>query len=201
MTLMQTFDADISHFDPSNPYQGDERIPVQFYMGTVKDEDASASSGRPIFHDVPFIRIFNSKDNIIDRPIRDTDMKRWPRAYAAWKGTGESEPGATGTRLEHWPLMTRAQAEEFKYFKCYTIEQLADMPDSLGDKVMGFQRLKALAKMYVEAAKGEAPMIRVQAELEKRDGEIAELKSEVARLSKLMEAASAVLPAKAKATE
>lgn len=185
--MLQTFDSDISHFDPRNPYQGDEKLPVQFYMGAVPDDAETARQGRPIYRDVECIKIFNSKDNVIDRPVRDTDKKRWPGAYQAWKNTGDGEPGAVGTRLEHWPLMSRSQVEEFKFFKVFTLEQLAELPDTTVQKMNGAVKLKQLARLAVEAAKGEAPFQRLQLEIEKRDGAIEELKAEVVRLTKMVE--------------
>jgi hypothetical protein len=184
---MQTFDSDITHFDTRNPYVGDEKLPVRFYMGAIQNDEATEREGRPIYVDTECIQIFNSKDNIIDRPVRDSDRKRWPAAYGAWKQGGDGEPGATGTRLSHWPLMTRAQVEEFKFFKVYTVEQLADLPDSTVQKIHGATKLKQLAQLAVEAAKGEEPFRRLRAELETRDGKIAELTSEVRRLTKLIE--------------
>lgn len=184
---MQTFEADITHFDPRNPYKGDERLPVQFYMGAVPDDAATAKEGRPIFRDVECIKIFNSKDNVIDRPIRDTDKQRWPGAYQAWKNTGDGEPGAAGTRLEHWPIMTRSQVEEYRFFKVFTVEQLADLPDSTVQKINGAVKLKQLAKLAVEAARGEAPFQRLQAEIEKRDLKIEQLTKDLERLNKMVE--------------
>jgi hypothetical protein len=184
---MQTFDSDISHFDPRNPYKGDERLPVRFYMGAVQNDEATEKEGRPIFVDTECIQIFNSKDNIIDRPVRDSDKQRWPGAYTAWKSGGDGEPGATGTRLSHWPVMSRAQVEEFKFFKVYTVEQLAELPDSTVQKVMGATKLKQLAKLAVEASKGEEPLRRMQGELEKRDGQIAKLTADIERLTKMIE--------------
>jgi hypothetical protein len=185
--LTQTFDSDISHFDPRTPFKGDERLPVRFYMGAVPDDAATARECRPIYRDVECIQIFNSKDNVIDRPIRDTDKQRWPGAYQAWKQKGDGEPGAVGTRLEHWPLMTRAQVEEYRYFKIFTVEQLAELPDSTTQKVTGAVKLKQLARLAVEAARGEAPMQRMQAELDKRDLKIEELTANLERLNKLIE--------------
>lgn len=178
-----TFDANISHFNPGNPYSGDERIPIQFYMGTTPDNAATETAGYPKFKDEEYIRIFNSKDNIIDRPVRVTDKQRWPRQYQAWKLTGESEPGAAGLKLEAWPQITRAQAEEFKYFKVYTVEQLAELPDSIAGGINGIQRLKALAKAHLETARGELPLLKMQMELEARDGQINELTAAVRNLS------------------
>jgi len=183
---MQTFESDISHFDPRNPFKGDERLPVRFYMGAIQNDEETEKQGRPIFVDTECIQIFNSKDNVIDRPIRDSDKQRWPGAYNAWKSGGDGEPGATGTRLAHWPIMTRAQVEEFRFFKIFTVEQLAELPDSTAQKIMGAVKLRQLAKLAVEAARGEEPFRRMQAELEKRDGQIAELQSEVRRLTGLI---------------
>lgn len=185
--MLGTFDEDVSNYDERHPFKGDERIPVQFRIDALKDDAATEEKGRPIFRDVEFIKIFNGKDNIIDRPLRDTDKQRWPRAYAAWKNTGDGDPGNVGTRLEHWPQLTRAQAEEFRHFKVFTVEQLADLNDAVVGQMPGAAKLKRLAALAVEAAKGEAPFLRMQTELDKRDGVIAELQSEVGRLTKLIE--------------
>lgn len=183
---MESFELATDHFDQQNAFRGDEKLPVKFRIDAKKDETASEKEGRPIFIDAEFIQIFKSRNDIIDREVRDTDKQRWPRAYAAWKNSGESEPGAIGTRLEHWPQMTRAQVEEYKFFKVFTVEQLAELPDVQVQKITGATKLKQLAQLYVETAKGEAPFMRMQGELEKRDGEISELKSEVARLTALI---------------
>lgn len=185
--MLETFDSDLSHFDPRNKFAGDENLPVQFRIDALRDDAASAAAGRPIFRDVEWIKIFVNKDSIIDRPVRDEDKQRFPRAYAAFKQSGESDPGATGTRLEHWPLMSRAQVEEFRFFKVFTIEQLAELPDNIASQIMGAVKLKQMARLAVEAAKGEAPLVKLQGEIEKRDGQIAELTAEVARLTKMVE--------------
>lgn len=188
---LATFEGNLDHFDPRNPHAGDDRTPVQFYMGAWHDQSASEKEGRPIFKDMEYIRIMTSKDAIIDRPMRPQDVERWPRAYAAWKATGVSEPGSQGTPLEAWPLMTRAQVEEYKYFKIYTVEQLAEMSDGLGQQIMGFQKIKAQAKAYVEVAKGQAPLLQMQSELEASNSEIAALKDQLAKLAASFEKAQA----------
>jgi len=185
---METFNSDISHFDPRNPFAGDEKMPIKFHMGALEDSEETVKQGRPIFKDVEFITIFVSKDSIVDRPVRDDDKQRFPRQYQGWKLTGASVPGAAGTPLENWAQISRAQVEEMKYFKVFTVEQLAEMPDSqVGGSGMGVQRLKALAKAFVESAKGELPLLKMRMELEARDGVVTELTSEVRRLTKLVE--------------
>jgi hypothetical protein len=185
--MLQTFDGNLDHFDPRNPNAGDDRTPVQFYMGAWPDQTASEREGRPIYQDMEYIRIMTSKDAIIDRPLRDVDKTRWPRAYQAWKATGASEPGSAGTPLSAWPMMTRAQVEEYKYFKIYSVEQLAEAADSLGSPIMGFQKMKALAKAYVDVAKGQAPLVEMRKQLEERDGQIASLSDQINKLTEALE--------------
>ena len=187
MAQIQTFEFDIQQFNPNNPYGSDEKIPVEFYMGVEQDQAATLEAGRPIFKDIECIRIFNSKDNIIDRPVRQTDLKRWPQKYQAWKLTGISTAGSVGTPLEHWPPLTKSQVEEFKYFKIYTVEQLADMPDSQGTPIPGFQKYKAQARATLEIAKGEAPIMRMQAQLEERDNKIAAMQDQMDKMNKKLE--------------
>lgn len=184
---LQSFEGNLDHFNPATPYAGDEKTPVQFYMGVEKDEIATLEAGRPIYKDVEFIKIFNSKDNILDRPVRDTDRMRWSAAYERWKRTGESVPGATGTLLEHWPALTRAQVEELKYFKVFTVEQLAEVPDTQAQTFHGIQRLKALAKAHVEAARGEAPLIKLQAALDQERSARIAVEDQLAKLAKRLE--------------
>jgi len=194
---LQSFDGNIGDFDLNNRHAGDEKLPVVFRMDALKDEAASDAAGRPIYKDAEFIRIFVHKDSIIDRPVRDEDKERWPRAYAAWKQTGVSDPGAVGTRLEHWPQMTRAQVEEYKYFKIYTVEQLAELPDNIAQTIMGAPKMKQMARLAVEAAKGELPFLKMQKELEERDLKISQLTAEVGRLAKVIEERMQVVPVKA----
>ena len=190
MVQLATFEGNLDHFDPRNPNAGDDRTPVQFYMGAWHDQSASEAAGRPIFKDMEYIRIMTSKDAIIDRPLRPQDAQRWPRAYAAWKATGVSEPGSQGTPLEAWPLMTRAQVEEYKYFKVYTVEQLAELSDGIGQQLMGFQKIKAMAKAYVDVAKGQAPLLQMQSELEASNAKIGALEDQITKLTAAFEKAN-----------
>jgi len=185
---MDMFEGNIGHFNPNAPTgTGDERTPVTFYMGAVENQPRSLDAGRPIFDDVECIRIYTSKDAIVDRPVRENDKQRWPQSYAAWKNTGESVPGIGGTRLEHWPVLSRSQVEELKYFKIFTVEQLSGIPDSAGSPMMGFSKLKLLALAHVELAKGEAPLLKMQAELEERDNKIAALVDQMDKMNKKFE--------------
>lgn len=184
---LQTFDGNIDHFNVANPFIADEKLPVRFYMGSEVDGVRTEAEHRPCYKPCEMIVIYNSKDNIVERPVRPTDIQRWPRSYQIWKATGESTPGASGTPLDMFPLVTRAQVEELKYFKIFTVEQLADFPDSQMQQFMGAQKLKNMAVVYLQAVEGHKPLLEMQKQLEQRDVQISSLMEQVSKLCDQME--------------
>lgn len=170
---------------------------VQFYMGTVQDPEASQAEGRPIYKDTPFVRIMvaGDKDNIIDQPVWDDPMhqnshtSRFPEEWAAFKRGVSAEEQSGGTPLKLVPGITQAQVRELAHFNCYTVEQLADMPDANSGRFAGVRKLQQEARAYIERAKGAAPEKALRAELEKRDNEIETLKRQVAELAAQAKAA------------
>ena len=78
--------------------------------------------------------------------------------------------------------MTVSVVAELKAMNVHTVEQLADMPDQLAQKIMGSHSLRARAKVFLEAAAGEAVNSKMAMELEKRDSEIDLLKKQMAEL-------------------
>lgn len=164
-----------------NP-EHDKKLRVDFRLQPWMDENASAREGRPIFKDLEFVRIIvpGDRNTIIDREVWPSDRVRFAEKYRAFKEGREQE--STGTSLEAWPSVTRAQVEELKFFKIKTVEQLADMDDSLGTKFMGFQKLKQAAKDFLAAANGAAVGTQLRAELAERDTAIAVLQAQVQEL-------------------
>lgn len=179
---METLDYDYTVHQ--RPNADDEKLYVQFFMDAVEDHDASKVEGRPIFKDAEMIRIIipGSKDNIVVRPIRERDRQRFAQRYAMWKQrTGDGEV-ITGTPLEQWPLLSRAQCEEFKHFNIRTVEQLAGVPDSTAQKFMGFDQIKRKAADFVSSAKAAAPLAALRDELDAARVQIEAQGQEIARL-------------------
>jgi len=161
---------------------------VQFYMAPKKDDEASAREGRPIYKDVPWVKIFipGDKDSVYDNPAwldeshPNSHVNRYPDAWAAFKrGDGEA---VIGTPLELMPGISKAQVEELKHFHCRTVEALAAMSDGNAQKFAGLQKMKAEAQAYLDRAAGAAPEKRMREELEKRDAELAALKAQMAQV-------------------
>ncbi len=163
-------------------FRGDENLYVKFFIEPLQDRAASLEAGRPIFLDTEFISIMvpGDKDNIVVREIRDQDKQRFPRQYAAFKNNEQEL--VDGTPLGEWGFLSKAQVAELEYFNIRTVEQLANVTDANAQKFMGINKLKQRAQEYLEASKGEAPILQLQEELATRDVSIIELRDTVEAL-------------------
>lgn len=163
-------------------YAMDNKLFVQFFMLAVRNEIKSIEAGRPIFDDKEYIRIItpgNTK-SVLEVPVQDEHRIRFASRYDRWKrGLGEA---LTGTPLEMWPQMTVSQVAELKALNIYTVEQLAGLSDGNAQQIMGNNSLRTKAKLFLDAAAGEAVNTKMLAELEKRDDEITVLKQQVQML-------------------
>lgn len=145
----------------------DAGLYVQFYMESVKDEEASEKEGRPIFADKEYIKIIpvGDKNTVRIRPVNlnqngnvPPDNVRWPQQYAAFKNQ-QIQP-QEGTPLEQWPPLTKSQALTFKSANVHTVEQLANVSDgNLQNLGMGARVFRDQAIAYIQSAKsGAVPM-------------------------------------------
>jgi len=80
-----------------------------------------------------------------------------------------------GTMLSSLPFLTKAQVADLYAANVRTAEQLASMSDVLAQKFMGMHNLRKRAKDFLDAAAGNAPIERMNKELEVRDNTIAVL--------------------------
>lgn len=163
-------------------FAADNRLYVEFSREPVMHPGKSREAGRAVYEERDFIRIHvpGDKTSVIYRQVTEQDAQRFADRYAKWKA-GQSE-AVSGTPLSALPGMTPAKVEEYKFFKLVTIEQLADANDNLGQKFMSFHADKQAAKRFIEATKGNAPIEAMNAELQKRDAEIENLRTMVEAL-------------------
>lgn len=179
---MSTAEIDFAmNFEDSQQYEGDKKLFVVFYREAVPSEFKTLQEGRPIFDDVDMIRIHTpgSRDTVVSvahEGYRQRFAKQWQQ-YSQ-----KVEQTTSGTPLSALPWLTVSQVAEFGYFNIHSVEQLASMPDNMPNKMMNHQSLKQQASNFLEAAKGAAPMLKMQAELESRDEDIADLKASVIAL-------------------
>ena len=171
---------------PNARFAGDDKLFVVFFMHPRRDEAKSVEEGRPMFKDEEYVRIMvpGDKDSIVI-PARDMDKQRFHKQYAAFtSGEGEFHEG---TPLKAWPMVTRGQVEELKYFGVHTVEQLADLADVHVQKFMAVGVLKQQAQAYIQAAKEAAPLVQLNAAIDQKDAEIGALTQAVDELKEIVE--------------
>jgi hypothetical protein len=115
---------------------------------------------------------------VVDRPMRPTDVDDHPIEWARFEQKKENR--VSGTPLEAWSILSDTQKAEFNALHIFTIDQFAQLPDSVGNKIMGFNDLRDKARTFILAAKDSKLMDNVRAETEKvmqtQAAEIAQLR-------------------------
>ena len=164
-------------FQDNQQAEADKRLLVHFYKEAIQNNFKTKEAGRPIFDEFDFVKVMapGSRDTVVTRVADGSDYaRRFPTQWAQYKA--RQEQSLTGTPLSQVPWLTVGQIAEFNAVNCRTVEQLVGMPDNLSQKFMGHFQIKQRAQVYLDAAKSAAPALKLQAELEKRDMEIAELR-------------------------
>lgn len=160
-------------------FAADNKLYVEFFRKPVLQPGKSREAGRAVYEEVDYVRIHvpGDKSSVIERPVTQQDVFRFQDRYNKWKA-GQEE-AVTGTPLSALPGMTPSKVEEYKFFKLVTVEQLAEANDNLGAKFMSFQQDKQRAKAFIEVAKNNAPIEKMNEELAKRDAELEDLREQV----------------------
>ena len=165
----------------SNPLES--TLYVSFYTEALEFKAESEKAGRPIFKDVPFIKVIVPGDtnNVIERKATKDDEMKFPRAWARYKA--EEKEAVDGMPLEQWPQITRSLLKELKYFEVHTVEQLAGLSDSQVSKLgMGFTEYRNKAKAFLEAAAGTASQTAQALENERLKQQMADLQAQIVAL-------------------
>lgn len=163
----------------------DSLLFVQFYMRSEQDNFKSELEGRPIFFEVPYIKIIKPGDptSEIDTPAREDHKNRFPFHWAQFNNSQNPDDQIIGTPVQHWPILTKSQAEELKAIKFFTVEQIAGASDLQIQRLgMNGPVLKQKAQAFLLAAKDSALEQRQASEIAKKDAELAELRDRVARM-------------------
>jgi uncharacterized protein YunC (DUF1805 family) len=187
-----TLDFDMN-FEDGQQSEADRRLLVKFTLVPTHQEFESIKEGRPVYKDEEVIQIMiPGSRNVIASKVNPSHRQRFAKQYAAFKA-GQAQ-AITGTPLSVLVWMTPAQQAEFGALNVKTVEQLATLPDNVAHRFMGAQAIKQRAQAYLDSAKDQAPMLRLQAELETRDEQIAQMQ---AQIQELIAAAKPKVPIKA----
>jgi hypothetical protein len=191
---------------PDQRYAFDNKLYVVFYMKALQNGGRTEKEGRPIFDDVPHVRIHvpGDKSTVIDTMATEEHKQRFPTQWAKFEKGMSQAP--EGTPVEEWPMLTTSQAAEFKAINIFTVEQIASMSDLAAGRFMGGNELKRKAETFLKVSKDTAEaqrLVTANAELQDRldaqSKQITELAAQVAILSqKAGEAPSANSQGKAR---
>ena len=173
---METFEGDPQDFTPGDNRKGDEHLAIRFFRKAARDDVASAADGVMRFKEVEMIQIMvpGDRDNIVVRPAGEGDIRRFSKQSDVWKSNDTADQ-MNGRPEPWWGRLTLPQIEEYRYLGVRTVEQLSALADATCLKLPGSQEQKRKAAAFLEVQKDEAPLRKVQAELEQRDQLIAEM--------------------------
>lgn len=172
-----------------DPTKANESVLLRFEWHTEKNDVFSDAAGVPQFDTllIGFVsapgQMRSEANVIIERRAPDGTTVRNEHAYQrfaqyvdAFK-KGEAGDGLTGTPLDELPGLDHATRAMLKAMGIPTVEALAEMVETAAHSMMGYRKYKTLAKAWLDQRAGAAPLVKLAAELEARDREIAALKA------------------------
>lgn len=144
------------------------------------------------FHEREYVEILQAGD-VKSAPIRRVTPEwlqandQFRPAYDAWK-RGQ-QVSATGTPLEDWTGIGRAQVVQAKSLNIFTVEQLAELDDhGLRNLGMGARELQEKAKLFLARRIDEKAGERAVAENVRLNDELKAAHTAIAELSARLEA-------------
>ena len=184
-------------FREPNAPAGTPPLILRFEEVAIKNEVASRD-GPPVFDIVKQVKvvvagmrdegpIYEMERLRADGTVKLGDenaRRRFGKPFEEWKA-GQS-PSMTGTPLEQWPLMDKAMVASLKATHVYTVQQLAELPDSALDQSFrrGGREWVAKAKTWLEDARTAAGDVEARATIARQQQEIDELREQMREMLK-----------------
>lgn len=153
-----------------------------FRESTKLNPAKTALQGRPIHDPVVLLEKIIPGD-ALNRPVREmreADKEEYPQEWAAFQAKREQQ--VPGTPLEVLPWISRTQAAEYRALQIYTVEQLATLPESAAQRIMGFYEIRKKAEGFLKAAQDSAYHEKLQAAADQKDATIKALEDRLAAL-------------------
>jgi hypothetical protein len=192
--MTPTFEIDPNVFEQNREYDGDSKLFAVFYQDTELDDQQSQEMGRPVHRNVDLVKIIvpGQKDSVVAKATFEY-QQRFPKQWAQYKQ--REEQVGTGTPLSELSFLTRAQVADLKAINVHTAEQLAGMNDSNSHSLMGFHSIKERARNYIENAAGQAPLLKLQAQIDELAAKNEELTSLINQQREAAQAAKTTVAA------
>ena len=174
--------------------EADKRLMVSFRKHPVLDEDATAKAGRPVHKELDYIKIMTPGDklSVVDRAWGwPSDERRFGHLYRAWVERNREGDGLVGTPLEAWPVVSKAQIEDLKYFNVRTVEGLSNIPDALCGQIGPILDLRQKARDFLVAAEKGSAATALRAEIEEQKTVNASLQETLRRMQEQIDTLTA----------
>lgn len=185
---------------PESMLPQNQGLRVRFYKKSKENKTKTKEAGRPIHDllDYMELQVPGDRTNIIHRPVKDEDKQRFAPQWKAYEAQQDQEQ-ASGTPLSVLGLFAQNRIDDLRYQGIVTAEQFAAVTDDNLTKLGPIARSeREKCQRILEAAKSRAPMLKLEAQLDEKDKQIATLRQQVtdfaARLASL-EGKSLHLPA------
>lgn len=177
-------------------FQGDEKgvIPV-FYSDTKLLTFQSEQEGIPVSQQVDMVRIFQAgeRDTTIQE-VNSLHKRRWPAQWAAYAAGREQV--ASGTPLALLFPGAPEVVEDCRRQNIFTVQALANVPDSAGHALPFLVTWKKKAQDFLEANEKGKGFNQLEARLDSAEKEKQALADKLAALEAQLDALTA--PAKKK---
>lgn len=193
---------DVSN-DPQ--YRTADGSALRIWKDAAQNKFLSEREGRAIFDEVIFVEVispgsgnstpvFELKRTFAPemnhpQPLLGSKWAEYKQFVDDFEKSEEHDTSLAGTPLAQWAEMTRAMAASLKAQSIFTLEALANLPDTKLSLVGPDGRTwREKAKAYIENAKNSAYATTLAADLERTKAEIVTRDEQIAALAAQVEA-------------
>jgi hypothetical protein len=172
-------------------FGSDAQLSIGFRTETRVDPLQSKEAGRPVHVPVDLIRIQQPGErDYVEKPMDAAMMQRFGHLYEQYKAGNQAMPD--GTSLTVLFPDKPALVEDMKYFKLFTVEQLAALNDTQIQNIgMGGREFREKAKQYLDVSGKGKEFHALTQQAEKNENRIKELIAKVDALSAALSAEQA----------
>lgn len=163
-------------------YEQDKNLFVQFYTRAVYSPFESAQKGRPVHVEQDFVKIMvpGNKLSNVDTLVTPEYQKRFAAKWDAYKA-GRHQ-GVEGTLLSSWAALSITMVADLNAMGIHTVEQLANISDTIASKFPGGSGLRDKAETYLEAATDASVTTRLAEEKEALEAQLADMQEQIRAL-------------------
>lgn len=161
-------------------YGSDANLLVKFTTESKFSKvETFKAGGVPKYVDMDFITIIvpGNRDLTVHAPVTDFYQWRFKREWEAFKRGQEAV--MTGTPLELWAALKPSEIDELKHQGIRTVEQLANLSDSVNGVLRNFYAMKAKAQRFLDEAKDTAANGALRAQLDEQSAELAAMRAQL----------------------